>query len=305
MDPAKEATLTIDFCPEDIPAADVKFELFKVADVDEYTNLTLTDSFAGLPLDLTAPDSSVWASAVEEAESLVSSNGLTADYSTKTNAAGKAVFSDLPVGLYLLRGDAFVQNHDVYRPQSYLIMLPGLDSNGEWEYDVISIPKFSKSDELIDLSVAKKWVGDSAGSRPESITVVLYCDDAEYESVVLSADNSWQYTWSDLNAKNKWTVSEVTVEGYSTTLENDGYSFVIINTMLPPPTTPTTSATTTASTAPTMPTTTTGKPSPTPPSDGKLPQTGLVWWHIPLLAATGIVLCLAGLLMVRKHSKEA
>jgi len=277
VDTAKEVTLKVEFCPDGKAADNVKFELFKVADIDKHTNLTLTEEFASLPVDLTAPDSSVWEDLVDEAESCVASGGLTADYSAVTEEDGIARFTDLSVGLYLLRGNSYVVNHDVYKPQPYLIMLPGLTESGEREYFMFSVPKYSKSDELRDVKVAKRWVGGTAETRPQEITVILYCDDAEYETVVLSAENNWQYTWSDLNAKNNWTVSEVAVEGYTTTLEGDGYSYEIINTAPEPPHKP----------------------------EGNLPQTGLVWWHIPVLAAAGIVFCLAGLLIVRKRGKTA
>jgi len=271
LDTSKTATLTIDFRPEEISASDVKFELFKVADVDEYAEFTLTSSFSGLPVDMTVSDSSVWSDIVTEAESCIASNSIKANYSAVTNEDGMAVFSDIPVGLYLLRGKSFIANHDVYKPQSYLIMLPNR-SGGSWEYNVTSVPKFTKSDELIDLKVTKKWVGGKASTRPEEITVILYCDDTEYETIALNTEGGWTYTWPQLNAKNSWTVSEVTVEGYKTTLEANGSSFVITNTA--------------------------------PPSDG-LPQTGLISWPIPLLSAIGIIFCLAGVLMIKKHSKSA
>ena len=267
--------MTIHFRPEDISASDVKFELFKVADVDEYAELTLTQGFKDLPVDLSViSDSSVWATVVAEAESCISSKSLKANHRAVTDENGTAVFSDIPVGLYLLRGESFIINHDAYKPQAYLIMLPNRADDGSWEYDVTSIPKFDKSDELVDLKVTKKWVG-AVNKRPKEITVILYCDDAEYESVALGAGNNWQYTWSALNAKHNWTISEVSVEGFTTTLENDGYSYIITN-----------------------------KAKSSPPG-GNLPQTGIVWWYIPLLAAAGILCCLAGLLIMKKHRKSA
>lgn len=271
LDISKPATLTVQFRPEDISAADVRFELFKVADVNEYAELTLTKKFENIPVDLSSPDSGVWASAVEEAETCVSANSLKADYSAVTDKDGNAVFGKVSAGLYLLRGESFIKDHDVYKPQSYLIMLPNRADDGSWDHDVTSIPKFDKSDELVDLKVTKKWVGGRLSSRPTEITVILFCNDAEYESVILNADNNWQHTWPQLNAKNNWTVSETSVEGYTTTIENDGYSYIITNKS----------------------------------TTGGLPQTGMIWWHIPLIAAVGIGFCFAGLLLMKKNKKSA
>lgn len=271
LDTSKKATLTVQFRPEDISAADVRFELFKVADVNEYAELTLTKNFENIPVDLSSPDSSVWASAAEEAETCVSANSLKADYSAVTDKDGNAVFGNVSAGLYLLRGESFIINHDAYKPQSYLIMLPDLADDSSWNYDVTSIPKFDKSDELVDLKVTKKWDGGRITDRPQEITVILYCDDAEYEKVGLNAANNWQHTWPQLNAKHNWTVSETSVEGYTTTIENDGYSYIITNKS----------------------------------TSSGLPQTGMIWWHIPLIAAAGIGFCFAGLILVKKNGKRA
>ena len=199
-----------------------------------------------------------------------------------TDENGSAVFSNVSAGLYLLRGESFIINHDVYKPQSYLIMLPNRADNSSWEYEAASIPKFEKSDEIIDLTVSKKWEGGSAADRPKEIIVSLFCDDVQYQTVSLSADNSWQYTWPDLSAKHNWVIAEVKVEGYITTIENDGYNFIIVNksTAVPPEETP-------------------------EGTDSKLPQTGMVWWYVPLIAAAGIVFCVAGLLTMEKHKYSA
>ncbi len=43
---------------------------------------------------------------------------------------------------------------------------------------------------------------------------------------------------------------------------------------------------------------------PIPEDDPRLPQTGLLWWPVPVLFALGLVLCLVGLLLNRKHVTE-
>lgn len=269
IDVNEKASLTVDFKPEGISATDVKFELFKIASVDEYSALTLTDKFKNLSVDLSDPDVTTWESAVTAAESYISTNSVKADYKATTNEDGVAVFSELPVGLYLIRGASFIYNHDVYAPQAYLIMLPDRDSSGKWNYDVTTVPKYEKRDELMDLTVTKKWKGGKVEYRPEEITVILYCSDTDFDTVVLNKENNWKYTWPQLNAKLNWTVSEVSVEGYETTIEPKGYNYVITNTYI-----------------------------------SQIPQTGMLWWPVPVLALTGVVFCLAGVVLVKKKAES-
>ncbi len=270
IDTTADASLTVTFRPDDVSASDVEFRLYRLASTDEYTNLTLTSKFSGLSADLSSPDASVWESTVTAAESYISDNSVKADYTASTDENGVVCFNELPLGLYLLRGEAFLSaSHDIYTPQSYLIMLPDKSTDGNWVYDVKSVPKYEKSEELVDITVIKKWKGGSAEDRPDYITVILYCDDAEYETVSFSDADGWGYTWEDLSAKHSWTVSEVSVEGYTSAVEQEGRSFIITNT-----------------------------------AKEKLPQTGVQRWPVPVLALIGMGLCIAGAFVIRKNRKD-
>lgn len=269
IDTSKKASLTVTFRPDDISASDVEFKLYRIASVDEYTELTLTSKFEGLSADLSSPDESVWESLAATAESYISENSVNADYTASTDENGVVSFENLPLGLYLLRGETYItDSHDAYAPQSYLIMLPSRDSDGKWVYDVESVPKFTKSDELIDITVKKKWKGGKAEDRPDYITVVLYCDDAEYETVSFSDAENWVYKWDGLSAKYNWTISEVSVEGFTSSIEPNGRSFIITNT-----------------------------------SKDRIPQTGILWWPVPVLAVLGVGLAFAGTAIIRKNRK--
>lgn len=268
IDTGKSASLEIKFQPDEVTPSDITFKAYKVASVDAYTNLTLTGDFSEFSLDLSKPDADLWNSAVPLLESYIAENSIEADYTAKTDAEGVAKFDGMSVGLYFVTGENFVINHDVYIPESYLVMLPERNSEGQWDYSVEAQPKYTKTDELVDVTVRKKWVG-AGKDAPESITVTLYCDEAEYETVILSAENKWTYVWEDLNAKNKWTVSETAVEGYNTTLEEDGWVFIITNT------------------------------------SKIITQTGQLWWPIPLLVLAGGAFCLCGVMLMRKHRNEA
>ena len=83
------------------------------------------------------------------------------------------------------------------------------------------------------VSVTKVWADNGYPDRPASVTVQLLCGGEAYgEPVVLSADNNWRHTWTGLNEDLTWTLAEINVpEGYTSNLTQDGFDFIITNTM--------------------------------------------------------------------------
>jgi hypothetical protein len=86
------------------------------------------------------------------------------------------------------------------------------------------------------VDVKKVWV--PAEGHPDSVTVQLYLNGTPYrDPVVLNADNSWAYEWTELNVEGSWTVDEIDVpEGYEKSITGDAIDgFEIKNTKEQPP----------------------------------------------------------------------
>ena len=127
----------------------------------------------------------------------------------------------------------------------------------------------------MDVKVLKVWRG-GAQQRPEEIRVQLLRDGKVCDTVTLSAENGWRHTWEGLDAAHGWQVVEQTVpEGYTVSISREGVTFVITNTLKP-----------------------SEEPEPTPGTPDtpgeNLPQTGVLWWPVPLLAVLGALLLLLG-----------
>ena len=150
-----------------------------------------------------------------------------------------------------------------------------------------------------EVRVLKVW--SDAGNeekRPESITVQLLKDGAVYDTVTLSAENNWAYTWTGLPQSENgrpidWQVAESAVPGYTVAITEEGVTFRVENTYQPDqPDNPDN---------PDIP----DEPPPLGPGDQPgeptLPQTGALWWPVPLLAAAGLLLLTAGLLLRRRE----
>ena len=172
------------------------------------------------------------------------------------------------------------------------MLLPTQDlENNEWVYDVSANVKFGKTPvpddgDTVTRKVLKVWDDDGAeDSRPQEITVELLRNGKVYDTVKLSEKNNWRYTWLDLDADARWSVTEKTVSGYTVSITREGITFVVTNTKKPDRTD-----------TPDMPVNPSNPSKPSSPAKPTLPQTGAVWWHVEALALSGLVFLILGAL---------
>ena len=125
----------------------------------------------------------------------------------------------------------------------------------------------------------KVWDDEAGSDRPAEVVVQLLRDGEVYDTVTLNAENNWRYTWSDLDDSYTWTVVEEECKGYTVSVERDGITFVVTNTRVTPLPTP---------------------PGPTDPAKPSLPQTGQVWWPVPVLLMCGLLFIIIGLICRRR-----
>ena len=90
--------------------------------------------------------------------------------------------------------------------------------------------------EKIEISGLKTWNDNNNqdGKRPESITINLFANGEKVASKVVTANDNWRWTFSDLDKyKNGeeivYTITEDSVEHYETTVEN----YNVVNTHIP------------------------------------------------------------------------
>ena len=131
-------------------------------------------------------------------------------------------------------------------------------------------------DDTVTRSVIKVWNDKNYESkRPKSVTVTLKRNGETYDTQILSDSNSWQYEWKDLakydvsGIEYSWTLEEESITGYTASIALKGNTFVVTNSY-----------------------------------SGKLPQTGMLWWPVPLLATGGLMLVILGLLLGKRREHE-
>lgn len=306
VDTTAAVTLTLDYHDDGAPLVGAAFSIYRVADIDAYGELQVTDDFKSfaVDIDIRGKNDEAWRALASTLEGYVLNSALTSEDSGTTDKSGHLTFPTtekaLRPGLYLVLGERHRQYGNYYDAMPFLILLPAQDGEqNEWVYDLGASPKHTDhpipdTPTTVTRRVLKVWDDDGAAeSRPQSVTVQLLRDGAVYDTVVLSAENGWRWEWTGLDSAYRWTVIELTPEGYRVTITREGITFVVTNTQIPDsPDTPDT---------PDKP----DKPdSPDSPGTPTLPQTGQLWWPVPLLLLSGALLLCAGLRR-RKDTRDA
>ncbi len=335
IDLHRESSLTVFFGRDGAGFAGTEFRLYQVGEVSAAGNHTLTGDFANYPVSLEGLDSSGWRALAQTLEAYIARDDLSPLMSAQTGQDGLAAFHPLTPGLYLVEGDRFDQENSTYTPEPFLVSLPGMGAEEEqWIYDMSVSCKYdsignppggddddsdddggddndddggddgggngggsSTDEEPITRKVLKVWRDEgSEAQRPEEIFVELLQDGEVYETIALNAENNWRYTWTDLDSRSRWQVTEEdTPEDYTVSVSREGVTFVMTNTRR---------ITTDIEDGPVPEGGFPGAPGmeiadmPVPRSGllpgEKLPQTGMLWWPVPVLACTGMFLFLIG-----------
>ena len=239
--PENECSLTVSYCCGETAFSGIQVKLYRIAEVSADFRYTLTQSFAssGLILDgiRTAGEWNVVRSTLE---AHILAYHISPEFTIATNEVGQASFGALMTGMYLAIVGQTEQEDLHCRFDSALIALPGLGNDGIWQYQVSVNAKGEvlppvDPDENAELKVLKLWRGDeNRNVRPESIEVEIFCNGISYETVILSEENHWAYSWSAKKDNSNWTVVERNVpKGYTMTVEERQATFVLTNTWTP------------------------------------------------------------------------
>ena len=249
--PGELCTLTVSYCCDGIAFADVPVKLYKIANVTADFYYSLTEAFAGTELILNGIQTAgEWNVVRYTLEAWILAQNIPAERTATTDANGQVCFENLETGMYLAVVGEVNQGALWYYFDSALVALPGLGTDGFWQYQVAVNAKAEwlppiEPDEEISLKVLKLWKGDEGrNDRPESVEIQIYRNGVIHETVTLSEENHWAYSWTAKNDGASWVVVEQNVPaGYRMTVEARERSFVVTNTRttdeppVPPPAT--------------------------------------------------------------------
>lgn len=272
----------------------VPLRMYKVATMtNAFAEFAYTEDFAPMAseIDLNGQTTESWKDAVPVLAKFAEENDVK-PYQERVVQTGGVRFRPLPAGLYLLVFDRCVEEYRYFEMDPQLVSVPDRRPGSEdWIYNVVIEKKVEGNDrtDLIDITVRKKW--DDTGwtsTRPKSISITLYADGVKKETITLPRKENgktyWNYTWTKLDPAVKWTVEETKPANYTPQYEPakgklkkisaTKYEVEITNYRAPKP------------------------PEP------NLPQTGLNWWPVAMLAVSGMVLVFLGWL-ARRADEES
>ncbi len=235
-----------------VPGA--QFDIYRVADVDTYARMTLTEDFAALAgsvtglSDLESMTAATWLQLAATLKGKVELKGLKPQDSGLTDENGLLSFPSegktLPAGLYLVVGyRATTDDYYTYSCTPFMVLLPNRnDAENTWDYELTVQPKSSKDynppdveEKLITRKVMKVWDDEGYEEiRPEGITVYLLCDGKVFDKQTLNEKNNWRYAWDNLDPKKEWTVVEEDLDEYSVISEKTGITYVLSNKYIAP-----------------------------------------------------------------------
>lgn len=235
VDTEATGSLTLTYSCEGQPLAAAQIRIYRVAEISKYADFLLTGAFTELPVEVNQVKTQTeWNQVASTLSAYVTAMEILADAQAVTDAEGVVRFDSLPLGLYLVEG-LRVDVEGGYRQfDSFVISVPDLDETDSWVYDVQAKPKsvFQEvTPQPITYTVNKLWKDEGYSHlRPQNITLELYRDGTLVETVTLSAENDWSYSWSAPDDGAVWQVVEADVpEGYTVTMEQKDTFFFVTN----------------------------------------------------------------------------
>jgi len=246
VDTSKKGTLDLSYKYNDIVFEGIEISIYHVANLTVGGTFELNDTFSKYPINVSnVQTQSEWNKIASTLDAYVEVENLVPTANVKTNAEGVASFTDLTIGLYLVIGCRAEYDEGYCDYNTFLISVPGLDAGDNWVYDVAAKPKVSHHEVTgrdIEYTVNKMWKDSGfEEKRPDKVAVDIFKNGEKVETVYLTSENNWSYTWKAKDDGSKWnTIENLVPEGYYVTFETNGNTFIITNVFEgddpPPPT---------------------------------------------------------------------
>ena len=232
-----DCTLTLSYVCEGTAIAALPVNVYQIADTSDDSVFTLLPQFQESGVNLNGVESnSEWDSILLTLEAYIVGRNLSPDYTSLTDSDGMVCLENLKPGLYLVASAEAEQEalHCVFR--SALVALPGRDGAGHWQNALTVTPKPQilppVEPEELQFKVLKLWKDDgNQKRRPQNITVEIFRNGISQETVILSEDNLWSYSWSAAMDGADWQVVERNIpDGYTVSVEKQNTTIILTNT---------------------------------------------------------------------------
>ena len=244
--------------------------LFRVCDRNPDGTYTFTDAFKNYGVEILGLSQKELESNVELLAAYAVRDKLTPLDSFNSDASGKHVFSNLDYGAYMVFDKHSVDGMKVSIVPIFVFL--------EKDMEVVMKPL---EETFTSCKVYKIWNDNNSDDRPDEIEVqLLAADGTVVDEQTLSEDNNWYHEWTDLKEGRYKIVEKSVPSGYKLSLSRSKNTWKLTNKKG------------------------NSTPGTTPKKSRKLPQTGQLWWPIPVLLSAGFLCMIIGLLRRRKKEES-
>lgn len=142
-----------------------------------------------------------------------------------TTDNGKVTFNNLNQGLYLVTQTKSTEGYSDI--DSFLVAIPKVEDN-KWIYNINALPKVDIY-KVIDLVVEKKW-NTISKNIPKYVNIELYKGEELIDTIELSEENNWTYTFEGIEKSDKYTIKEINIpKGFTPSYKVNEYIFTVTN----------------------------------------------------------------------------
>ena len=221
-----------------------EFHLYRIGSIDEESmQLDYLPAYAKYRsiLDLANTDAlnALTSKQMTDAAAQIAKDVKKADAEKTFKTSGKTgTVKNLPEGVFLLTGEDVTVETDkethVYHALPMIVMVPQfVPSNGTYNYEAKvsvkpSMEVIPHEPETKTYSVKKVFINDEGYPRPDGIQVEIIRGTAVWQTITLSADNNWTYSWEG-GVDDTFEVREVDSLYYECVLAGDTTNFVLNN----------------------------------------------------------------------------
>ncbi len=235
LDTSHPCSLTLCYTHNSQVYRGLRIQTYKIAQLRSDGEFELCTEFQKYPVRIHDVRSQAeWKKITATLSSYITADSIVPHYTKVTDSEGKVSYENITTGLYLTLAVRHETDERVTVFEDFITAVPSVDGNGEYIYDVTAIPKqrsYTPTPSETVYKVVKQWKdsSDSAG-RPDGVDVDIFRDGVLVESVRLSAENDWCYSWTASDDKSIWSAVERNVpDGYKVTVDSDGKTIVITN----------------------------------------------------------------------------
>lgn len=227
IDVNRESSLTLKYLYQGEGCTGLAITTYRVADISAEGAFTLSGAFSEYPVRVNGVTSQgEWREIASTLAAYIAADGILPTCTGITDETGTVSFGGILPGLYLTLSVSAEKEDVTVVFETFLTVLPYPDENGEQNYDVTAVPKWTsypRTPEDIEKVVVKLWKDSGyEENRPQSVVVDILKDGVLASTQTLSADNNWTYRWTCPDDGSIWQAVErnVPAEYYVTVVEN-------------------------------------------------------------------------------------